>query len=324
MPSSMAMLDGLALIYGAAVKLRNTLYDLGVLTVHRVPPLVVSVGNIEAGGTGKTPFAMALAEGLARKGHTVAIVTRGYKGSLQGPVIVEHGHSSEEVGDEALLMARRIDLPIIKSPDRVKGALFARTRLGSEIIVLDDGFQHRRLHRDMDIVLVSRDIAREKLLPAGCLREPATSLARANIVVAMKGATHQGLRADLLPSTLVNLHGDTTGLELLAGRHVLAFCAIGKPGHFVATLQGQGAHVERLFYPDHHHYTLADLQEILDKSAGKDLILTTEKDLIKIAPAWFAGLEDRVFAVRVGIEMPGLADILDEIDRMAESSRLPG
>jgi tetraacyldisaccharide 4'-kinase len=179
MPFSTAVLDSLSRVYSAAVKARNCLYDHGVLKTHRVGPVVVSVGNIEAGGTGKTPFTMALAEELLRRGRRVAIVTRGYRGKLRGPLLVGPEHSSRDVGDEALLMARLTGIPVIKSPDRVKGALFARACLGSEIIVLDDGFQHRRLHRDLDIVLVSRDLAREKLLPAGHLREPAASLKRA-------------------------------------------------------------------------------------------------------------------------------------------------
>ena len=194
MPFSSGMLDCLALIYGAVVKVRNTLYDLGVLNIHKVPLLVVSVGNIEAGGTGKTPFTMALADGLFQRGRKVSIITRGYKGTLKGPVLVEHHHLSEEVGDEALLMSRLMKVPVVKSPDRVKGALFARAYLGSEIVVLDDGFQHRRLHRDLDIVLVSRDVKGEKLLPAGTLREHATSLKRANVIVALKGADYNGLQ----------------------------------------------------------------------------------------------------------------------------------
>ena len=324
MPFSSGILKGLALIYGATVKTRNTLYDAGVLKAVRVPLLVVSVGNIEAGGTGKTPFTMALADELFHRGRKVAIVTRGYKGSLQGPIIVTPQHLNEEAGDEALLMARLMKAPVIKCPDRLKGALFAYVHLGAEIIILDDGFQHRRLHRDLDIVLVSRDITSERLLPAGRLREPASCLSRADILVAIKGADHEGLKAVLKPSVLVDTQGNTSDPSLLAGKRILAFCAIGRPDHFFAMLEQLGAIVERLAYKDHHCYTAPDAKEIIDRAAGKDLILTTEKDLVKIDTAWFTTELGKLYAVRVGIEMPGLAGIIDEIERKADNSRFPG
>jgi tetraacyldisaccharide 4'-kinase len=324
MPFSSGILNGLALIYGALVKTRNTLYDAGVLKAVKAPLLVVSVGNIEAGGTGKTPFTMALADELFHRGRKVAIVTRGYKGMLDGPIIVTPQHLNKEVGDEALLMARRMKVPVIKSPNRLKGALFAYVHLGAEIIILDDGFQHRRLHRDLDIVLVGRDITSERLLPAGPLREPASCLSRADIIIALKGADREGFKAVLKPSTLVDTHGNTPDLSLLAGKRILAFCAIGRPDHFFAMLEQLGAIVERLAYQDHHCYTTADVKEIMNRASGKDLILTTEKDLVKIDAEWFTTELDKLYAVRVEIEMPGLAGITDEIERKADNSRFPG
>ncbi len=324
MPFSSGILKCLALIYGAVVKTRNTLYDAGILKSYRAPLLVVSVGNIEAGGTGKTPFTMALANELYYRGRKVAIVTRGYKGRLQGPMIVTPQHRNEEVGDEALLMARLMKVPVIKSPDRLRGALFAYVHLGAEIIILDDGFQHRRLHRDLDIVLVGTDITHERLLPAGRLREPASCLSRADIIIAMKGADHEGLKAVLKPSALVDTHGNTTDLRLLEGKRIVAFCAIGRPDHFFTMLEQLGAVVERLAYQDHHCYTVADAKEILDRASGADLILTTEKDLVKIDTAWFTAESDKLYAVRVGIEMPGLAGLIDEIERKADNRCFPG
>src|SRR5512137_1744594 len=119
--SSSAMLRFLSLLYAAAVKARNALYDMGFLRTYKTPLVVVSIGNIEAGGTGKTPFTVALSSELSRRGLKVAIVTRGYRGSLTGPVIVERQHSVDEAGDEAVLMARSVGIPVIKSPDRVNG-----------------------------------------------------------------------------------------------------------------------------------------------------------------------------------------------------------
>jgi tetraacyldisaccharide 4'-kinase len=279
MPSSSGIRNFLALVYGAAVRVRNALYDAGALPVRSVPPVVVSVGNIEAGGTGKTPFTMALASALASRGIRTCVVTRGYRGKLSGPVVVRPDHASDEVGDEALLMARTLGIPVIKSPDRVRGALLARVCCGAEVVVLDDGFQHRRLRRDLDIVLVSRDVSKERLLPAGPLREHAGALARAHRVVAMKGSGFPGLAADLKPLCLVGMDGKTSELGTLAGRRILAFCAIGKPEHFFGMLQGLCSHLDRLAYPDHHRYTQGDAVEIMDRASEADLIVTTEKDL---------------------------------------------
>ncbi|HXK47312.1 MAG TPA: tetraacyldisaccharide 4'-kinase [Deltaproteobacteria bacterium] len=325
MPSSSATRNILSRIYGAVIRARNLLYDAGILKIHAVPGVVVvSVGNIEAGGTGKTPLTMALASELSSRGLRTCIVTRGYRGTLKGPVVVERHHTSGEVGDEALLMARTLSVPVIKSPDRVKGALLARVRFGCEVVVLDDAFQHRRIGRDMDIVLVSRDVARERLLPAGALREHASALGRADHTVSMKGAGAQGLSADLRPVSLVNLRGETTDLEALTGARVLAFCAIGSPGHFFGMLERLGAQVERMPFGDHHRFSAGDAVGIMDRAAAKDLVLTTEKDLVKIEPNWFSGIQDRFFAVRVALDMPGLKDIADEIEGIAKTRRVPG
>jgi tetraacyldisaccharide 4'-kinase len=312
------MLKLLSLIYEKVMQARNTLYDKGILRIYKTPPVVVSIGNIEVGGTGKTPFTMALAGELQKRGQRVSILTRGYRGSLKGPVLVQAGHRVEEVGDEALLMARSINLPVIKSPDRVKGALFAYTQFKSEIVILDDGFQHRRIHRDLDIVLTNKDVAHERLLPSGPLREPASSLKRADFIIAMKGISHEGLCADLSPACLVDFKGVTRGLDVIGGKRVLAFCAIGKPDHFFAMVENLGAKAQRFSFGDHHRYTKGDIAEIMDRASVNDIILTTEKDLVKIDPNWFGSLAEKLFAIRVVLEMPGLESIADEIEHLAK------
>jgi len=320
--SSSVLLRPLSALYEAVVRTRNLLYDKGFLRSIPVPPLVVSIGNIEAGGTGKTPMTMALAGELGRRGRRVCILTRGYRGSLRGPVLIRAGNRVDEAGDEALLMARRLHVPVIKSPDRVKGALFAHVHLGCGIVILDDGFQHRRIRRDLDIVLVSRDVEHACLLPAGPLREPASSLKRADLVIAMKGSGLSGPQADLKPECLVDISGNTSALENAAGKTALAFCAIGTPGHFYLMAEELGVQLQRHSYKDHHRYTHRDFMEIMDLAAGKDLILTTEKDLVKIDPAWVSTLSGKLFAVRVAIDMPGLEKIADEIEHLAEDRRL--
>jgi tetraacyldisaccharide 4'-kinase len=237
-------------------------------------------------------------------------------------VLIRAGNRVDEAGDEALLMARRLNIPVIKSPDRVKGVLFAHVYFGCGIVVLDDGFQHRRIHRDLDIVLVSRDVEHAGLLPAGPLREPASSLKRADIIVAMKGSGRQGPQVDLKPVCLVDIQDRITGLEHLAGKKALAFCAIGTPEHFFRMAEGLGLQIARHPFRDHHRYTQRDFMEIMDLAAGKDLILTTEKDLVKIDPAWVGNLSGKLHAVRVDIDMPGLEKIIDEIERLAENRRL--
>lgn len=320
--SSSALLKILSILYGTVIRTRNLLYDRGLFRIKRTPPLVVSIGNIEVGGTGKTPFTMALAEELRKRGRRVCILTRGYRGSLKGPVLIRAGNRVDEAGDEALLMARSMNVPVIKSPDRVKGALFAHVHFGTEIVVLDDGFQHRRIHRDLDIVLISRDVEHACLLPAGSLREPASSLKRADVIIAMKGSAYGGLPVDLKPLCIVDTQGNISGLDSVTGKTALAFCAIGTPGHFFRMVEGLGVKIERHSFRDHHRYTQRDFMEIMDMAAGKDLILTTEKDLVKIDPAWAGNLSGKLLAVRVAIDMPGLEKIADEIEHLAEDRRL--
>ncbi|HOJ13282.1 MAG TPA: tetraacyldisaccharide 4'-kinase [Deltaproteobacteria bacterium] len=325
MRSSSAALRALSTVYGALAAARNRLYDTGVLRPTRVPGVVVSVGNIEAGGTGKTPFVMALAGGLAARGVNVAVVTRGYKGRIRGPVHVRPGHTSLEVGDEALLMALSLArVPVVKSPDRVRGALFARARFGAEAILLDDAFQHRRIHRDLDIVLVARDLPKERLLPAGMLREPAGSLARAHHVIAMKGCPLPYPKADLAPVCLVDTRWRTAPLELVRDEDVLAFCAVGSPGHFFETAGTLCRVVDTIAFADHHRYTAADARAIAERAARAGYVLTTEKDLVRMEPGMFGELEGRLFALRVALSMEGLEEIEDEIQRMVETRRVHG
>ncbi|MFY9398339.1 MAG: tetraacyldisaccharide 4'-kinase [Desulfomonilia bacterium] len=313
------MRKALSRIYGLVVAARNKLYDAGVLSVHRTGIPVVSIGNIEAGGTGKTPTTIALARELAARGYRPAIVTRGYRGRLKGVVRVSPSHRPGDVGDEALLMARATGLPVIKSPDRVKGALLARDTLDCDLVLLDDGFQHRRIHRDLDIVLISGDPASDELLPLGRLREPAGSLQRADIVIRTKGAGSGVLSAELVPCSLVDIRGRREDLLVLEGKNVLAVSGIARPGHFTRMLEGLGARVEAMCFADHHEFTGRDLEAIGKRASGKDLIVTTEKDLVRIdAPP----LEEKWRALKVEMRIEGIQQIIGEIERIVEESRI--
>lgn len=321
---SSALCNALSILYGAAVRLRNFLFDKGILCIGKVPITVVSVGNIEAGGTGKTPLTMALASMMEQRGVRTCIVTRGYRGRLTGPLLVRPSHRADEVGDEAVLMARTLDVPVVKSPDRTRGALFALVHLGSELVILDDGFQHRWLERDMDIVLVSRDIAHERLLPAGPLREPPSSLSRATHVFAAKGSGLPYPPCDLVPVSLVDIDGQTHPLSSLSGRKVLAVCGVGSPEGFFRLARTLCAAMDTMAYPDHHRYTRKDMDEIARRSEGMDAVLTTEKDLVKMDAGSIPRMKQRWYALRVQAQSPVLEEIADEIEHIVQTRRVPG
>lgn len=308
----------LASPYRLIMALRNYGYDLGILTTVKTAPLVVSVGNIEVGGTGKTPFTVALAGALKGRGYTIAIVTRGYRGRLEGPVQVRPTHTAREVGDEPILMARLTGLPVIKSPDRVAGAEFAHRHLGADLVVLDDAFQHRRIHRDYNICLVSRDLENARLLPCGYLREPVEALKRADQVVYTKDAPGKGLHARLAIDGLVDRWGKRVDRPI-SGR-VLAFSGIARPESFFDSLRASGADIATMTFGDHHAYTGADLERITTAANGKDLIITTEKDLARLDPK---RLDERWHALRVGMDIEGLQTMVEEIERRAQERRIP-
>jgi tetraacyldisaccharide 4'-kinase len=296
-PGARALCAGLApaaAVYGAAIAVRNHLYDAGWLSVAQVPAWVVSVGNITVGGTGKTPATLWLAGRLAAAGRRVAIVARGYGKRPYGVVLVSDGAGPrvgpEVGGDEAVLLARRFGGPVVTAERRAEGAAFACARFGVDTIVLDDGFQHRALARDADLVLLAAD-AEARLLPAGPLREPLRALTRARALLAVDVAAtpppgRRCFRGHLEPTALVR--AGTGGaweeepLGALAGRPVVAVAGVARPERFAHTLAEAGAVVRDLLrFPDHHPYGAADVARIA-AAAGDALPVTTEKDLVKL------------------------------------------
>jgi tetraacyldisaccharide 4'-kinase len=284
-----------AVPYGLAVRLRNLLYDCGLKRVERVEVPVVSVGNLSVGGTGKTPcveYVAAFYRGLDLR---VAILSRGYGGS-------------DGRNDEALLLEENLpDVPHLQGADRVALARSAIEELESEILVLDDGFQHRRLGRDLDVVLLDATApwGYGGLLPRGLLREPASSLKRAGVVVltrcdqvgdAERASLRERVRrlapaapvaeATHRPEGLVNGERTEEGLTALRGRPLAAFCGVGNPESFRRTLTDLGGDVRAFrVYPDHHAYTRADVADLhaWGKSLSDDAVLvTTQKDLVKL------------------------------------------
>lgn len=297
-------------IYGLGVVGRLALYRLGLLKASRLSVPVISVGNITAGGTGKTSFVMFLVQELKDRGLRPAVVVRGYRGEKEGKmVVVSDGETIHlgypEVGDEALLLARKLPgVPILMSADRVRGSQIAIDQFGAQVILLDDGFQHLRIERDLDILLLDREnpFGYGYLLPRGLLREPVGGLRRADLLVITgmggpgepldipsqlrhpSGATH--LHAVYTPTTLTNVRtGETVAGEDLRGQAVVVFSGVGKPAAFEQTLASLGIFPKNhLIFPDHHPYDASDLISIgrCMEEVGATVALTTEKDAVRL------------------------------------------
>ncbi|NUN68258.1 MAG: tetraacyldisaccharide 4'-kinase [Bacteroidetes bacterium] len=301
----------LSWVYGLAVRTRNLFYDIGLLASTDVGVPVISVGNITAGGTGKTPVVAETVRILRDAGMRPAVISRGYGRTTRGTVVVCDGKKiladAAEAGDEPLLLAGLTGHAIVICDEqRVRGARTAIDRFRADVIVLDDGFQHRAMYRTTDIVLVDvhQPPYTTPLLPAGYLREPVSALERASAMVATKAPDaaaadavlqHPSLSivserfsAGFVPTGLRNLSGGARqSLEILKGHSAVAVCGIAVPESFRRTLTECGVTVQELIeFPDHHRFTGSDIDRILAsyRSSSADLLLTTEKDAVRLQP----------------------------------------
>lgn len=302
------LLGPLGRLYGVAGSLRRRL-----TRSTRAGLPVVCVGNLVAGGAGKTPTALALAERLRARGARPFFLSRGYGGSFAGPLLVDPAQqSAAQVGDEPLLLAHAG--PTLVARDRVAGAA-AAVAAGADLLVLDDGFQNPRLVKDFSLLVVDgpQGLGNGRLLPAGPLRESLESgLARADAVV-LVGEAEEALRQrltarPLLAATLVPAAND------LAGRAVVAFAGIGRPEKFFATLRQQGARLLAAEgFPDHHAYRPRELARLRDRArAGGARLVTTEKDLVRLPPEQRQGIE--ALAVRLEFaDSEALERLLDRV-----------
>ncbi len=297
------ILSPVAILYGLIVQLRNVFYEKKLLKINRLPCKVISVGNITMGGTGKTPIVIYLSNLLKKKGYKTAIISRGYKRNTTGTVLVSDGikvlSKWEDVGDEPYMMAKKLkNIPIVVDENRFRGGLLLIQEFDPDIILMDDGFQHRRLHRDLDIVLLNGedDYAKHHLLPYGKFREPWSSVLRADIVFTTKQKPTVHLSKKIKYTSLplictkntysVNSQSKVKQNHVLKlkNKKVFLYCGIADPISFKkAVLKMKYLVCGSKFFPDHFHYSKKDIREIeiLARNNDADLIVTTEKDWVK-------------------------------------------
>jgi tetraacyldisaccharide 4'-kinase len=321
----------LSATYGGWVWARNLLYHRRILQSRRLSRPVISIGNISVGGTGKTPFVILLGELLQQRGINLDVLSRGYGRKTRGVVVVDPNGSTQEFGDEPILIAKRLGCPVVVGESRYAAGLTAETKFNSQLHILDDGFQHRSLARDFDIVLLTPEDIQDKLLPAGRLREPLSSLGRSHAVVMERRASRPS-RTDARASTgtdeteMPNLPAENVwrvrrGIELSSAPvRPVAFCGIAKPQKFVEQLKIVGVEIAaEKFYRDHHAYNSGDVRDllVLRDQAQAGGFITTEKDAINLGSQ--AAQLAPVAIARVQMELLDAPDALDTILRVIEN-----
>ncbi len=295
----------LSILYRIGVFFRNFLYNAGIFKAKILEPKIISVGNIAAGGTGKTPFVEMIAEYLLRKNKFIVIVIKGYKREFDDIKVVETGYKNEKhelntenLGDEALMLLENLsekDLGgglLVVGDDKTKAAKFASTKFKPEVIIIDDGFQHRKLFRDLDIVLLNPDTDKY-LIPAGNLREPIKNYKRANLLVINNKFLKQSLNENWnnMPKVICSyvfegfkgINNDILSKEKIT--KATAFCGIGQPDSFRILLNELNVKiVEFIAFPDHHYFTNTELEKIMTtfKNNGSTHIITTQKDFVRL------------------------------------------
>lgn len=323
-----AALAPAGLAVGGAAAARAALFRRNWRWQDRQPVPVVSVGNLTAGGTGKTPFVAMLARLLKSMGRSPAVLMRGYAGA------------TPEKSDEALLYQTLVPgLMVFPGANRVLGAARARAA-GADVLLLDDGFQHLRLARDLDVVLIDATcpFGGGLPLPAGMLREFPGALARADLLILTRADQVSPGRVEMLketiraayadrpmltashrPSRLANLLGDPAPLDALAGRPVLAVSGIGRPDAFAATLRDLGADVRAaLTFPDHYAYRAEETARRLAAFPPDLLPVTTEKDAMKLRECLSDEAKARMFAVGVEMRVSGLPELRQRLEMVCE------
>ena len=316
-----------SIFYSFAQQVRARLYRAKIFKTNRLDCRVISIGNLTLGGTGKTPTVMKVAESLRRKGFKPAILSRGYGGGSTEPVnVVCDGNSilltPEVAGDEPVMMAQRLQtVPVLTGRNRTVTGQYAIKHFGVDVLILDDGYQHLPLHRDLNILLCddARPFGNGVVFPAGQLREPLSAMNRADVICRTRCRDERLsvaidawnlrkvpiVRMGYQVASVINLQtGEETGVETIQGQPVAAFCGIAHPQDFFGMLAEADVQVaHQASFPDHHDYSTEELQafESQARQAGAQLLLTTEKDAVKLKdhifelPAYAARIEQEIF-----------------------------
>ena len=308
----------LAGLWGVGVRLRNTFFDRGWAPVQRLKTPVISIGNLSVGGAGKTPFTILLGELLGRRKLKVAVLSRGYGRATKGVLVVDPSGSASDFGDEPILIARRLGIPVVVGEERYKAGLLAEERFSPDVFLLDDGFQHRELARDFDICLVTPDDYRDQLLPAGRLREPTSALSRADAIVLMSGAA-----PGLFPAEGKAVWRVRRGIfpKDVPARAVV-FCGIARPQNFFLQLRKAGVDpVAEAAFRDHYLYREKDVDDLLEMQCqtGAEGFITTEKDEVNLGP--LIKKLGRVCVVPVKLTLEDANNVVDDMLATIEKRR---
>jgi tetraacyldisaccharide 4'-kinase len=329
-------------LYRLAVQLRNQFFEWGWLKSARLPRPVISVGNLTVGGTGKTPTCLWLARELQQRGFKVGILSRGYRRQERRAVVLQPESDNSPVpekdndliraGDEPLMMARLYGQNVGVCKDRSEGAARLLQSADVDVFLLDDGFQHRRVKRDIDLLLLGSEYS-GWLLPVGPFREPRRNLRRADFLldtgtssewqrVVPKKRRSAVYRAGLRPVSLIGFNSHRLKeypLTLLYRSKILTVTGVADPsGLYRLIYECDGEIVSTLEFPDHHLYTTADWQEINRVGRLVDLIITTEKDILKLQRFPFA--KDKLLALRVAMTVENGAALMDAIVQRLQPS----
>ena len=350
----LALLEPFSIVYGAAVATRMALYRRGTLKTYRPPCPTVCVGNITTGGAGKTPAVVLVCQLLQQMGKQVLVLSRGYRRSERSMQVLAPGdlHCLEpraalnRFGDEVLTLAAHLeDVPIIVSADRAAAAKRACESLAPDVLVMDDGFGHLRLQRDLDILMFDAKypFANRRLLPCGTLREPLWAIERAKVAIISRAdqcepdelaATEEAIRRYNPDMTVLHsVHrpaglrrisdSEAFDLEHLRGKSVLAFCGIARPESFFSTLSALGASVTGVPFPDHHAYTRAEIASLLSqRQSGRfDLLVTTDKDAPRLAGLLPQNAPE-VFALKIQLALIGQGHV-EELRDALDHAQVP-
>ncbi len=320
----------ISFIYGLAIQLRLIAYNVGLLRIKSIPAYVISIGNITTGGTGKTPFVAMLAEWAGNNGFRVAILSRGYRGKRShNTLVVSDGNkvlvSVDEAGDEPFLLAKKLSsVPVLISKKRYRIGYLALRLFNSELLLLDDGYQHLSLHRDLNILLLDakRPFGNRFLLPLGPLREPVEQIKRADLIIITRCTDeHPGddlvdflqrnfsekpiFRSGNFPDQVIYpLGGKAYAPGILSGKSVVAFAGLANPDDFLEMVKSLGAHVIHFkAFSDHHPFSKEEIEELASwkKRSDVDFLLTTEKDWVRIDGKIGVDLDIAILVIKIGL-----------------------